>query len=401
LAQEPGDTTYWRRQLGALWLAQLISAVAFSFALPFLPLYIQTLGVPDAGAAALWAGASSAAFSVVMAALGPYWGSLADRYGPRLMVGRAMFGGAFVIGAMGLVRSVYGLFGLRVLQGAVTGVQAAITVLVASIVPRQRLGSSVGLLQVATFGGASVGPLLGGIVADRFGFRPAFLVTGALMLLSGAVVFAGVPRRGRPRRGTARVGLASGLRWATTSAPVLTMLSVLMALSFATTVVSPVLPLFVKELSGESERAATITGLVLGLGGLFGSLSAIGAGRAADTVGHKPVLLLAAAGSTLLTFPQALVTNVEQLTLLRVGLGLFNGALIPSTQAVIGLATPPERRGVVFGIAASAASLGSAAGPLVGAAIAATLGIRAVFVVTALVLLLTCVGLLRGLPDER
>jgi DHA1 family multidrug resistance protein-like MFS transporter len=117
-------------------------------------------------------------------------------------------------------------------------------------------------------------------------------------------------------------------------------------------------------------------------------------------VGHKPVLLLAAAGSTLLTFPQALVTNVEQLALLRIGLGLFNGALIPSTQAVIGLATPPERRGVVFGIAASAASLGSAAGPLVGAAVAATLGIRAVFVVTGLVLLVACLGLLRGLPDE-
>ena len=191
-----------------------------------------------------------------MAALGPYWGSLADRHGPRLMVGRAMFGGAFVIGAMGLVRSVYGLFGLRVLQGAVTGVQAAITVLVASIVPRQRLGSSVGLLQVATFGGASVGPLLGGIVADRFGFRPAFLVTGALMLLSGVVVFAGVPRTGRPRAGRRRGwGWPPGCAGPPPRRPVLTMLCVLMALSFATTVVSPVLPLYVKELQRGQRRA--------------------------------------------------------------------------------------------------------------------------------------------------
>ncbi|MDQ3699517.1 MAG: MFS transporter [Chloroflexota bacterium] len=397
----PPESAGWRRQLGALWVAQVISAVAFSFALPFLPLYIQTLGVADAAEAGLWAGASSAGFSVVMAVLGPVWGAMADRRGPRLMVGRAMFGGAFVIGGMGLVRSVYGLFGLRLVQGAITGVQAAITVLVAAIVPRRRLAYSVGLLQMATFGGASVGPILGGTVADRYGYRPAFVITGALMLLAGVIIFATVPERVRPRRGTARVGLVSGLRWSAASPALLGMLAILFILQFAATVVSPVLPLFIKELSGETTGAATATGLMLGLGGLFGSLSAIAAGRAADTVGHKPVLLLAAVGSTLLYFPQALVTNTDQLLLLRIGLGLFNGALIPSTQAIIGLTTPPERRGIAFGIAASAASLGSAAGPLVGALVAAALGIRAVFVVTSALLLVACLVLARALPGEK
>src|SRR5919199_813576 len=148
----------WRRPLAALWFGQLISALAFSFALPFLPLYIQSLGVPDAAQAGLWAGASSAAFSVVMATMGPVWGTVADRRGPRLMVGRALFGGAFVIGSMGLVRNVYQLFALRVIQGGVTGVQAAITVLVSALVPREKLGWSVGMLQMATFSGASLGP---------------------------------------------------------------------------------------------------------------------------------------------------------------------------------------------------------------------------------------------------
>ncbi len=391
----------WRRQLGALCAAQVISAVAFSFALPFLPLYIQALGVADAGEAGLWAGASSAGFNVVMASLGPVWGAMADRRGPRLMVGRAMFGGAFVIGAMGLVRSVYGLFGLRLLQGAITGVQAAITVLVAAFVPRRRLASSVGLLQMATFGGASAGPILGGAVADRYGYRPAFLITGALMFLSGAIVFAAVPERARPRRGAARAGLFAGLRWAGDSPALMAMAAILFILQFAATVISPVLPLFIKELSGDPARAATTTGLVLGLGGLFGSLSAIAAGRAADTVGHKPILLIAAVGSTLLYFPQALVSNTDQLLLLRIGLGLFNGALIPSTQAIIGLSTPPERRGIAFGIAASAASLGGAAGPLVGALVAAFLGIRAVFVVTSALLLVACVVLARALPSDE
>ncbi|HEX2035480.1 MAG TPA: MFS transporter [Chloroflexota bacterium] len=392
--------TSWGRQLAALWVAQLISALAFSFALPFLPLYIQALGVPDAREAGLWAGASSAAFSLVMATFGPIWGSIADRRGPRLMVGRAMFGGALVIGCMGLVRSVYGLFGLRVLQGAITGVQAAITVLLAAVVPQRRLAWGVGLLQMATFAGASVGPLVGGYVADQYGFRPAFLITGALMLLSGAIIFLCVPEPARSTRAAARVGMLTGLRWSFTSPAILAMVTIMFVLQFAATVTSPVLPLFIKDLAGDTGQAASITGLILGLGGLFGSLSAIGAGRAADSLGHKPVLLLAAFGSTLCYAPQALVTDTSQLLVLRVGLGLFNGALIPSTQAVIGLSTPPERRGVVFGIAASAASLGSAAGPLVGAGVAATLGVRAVFVVTAALLLLTCLVLARSLPGR-
>lgn len=381
----------WRRQLAALWIAQLISAVAFSFALPFIPLYIQTLGISDAGTAGLWAGASSAAFSVIMAAMGPVWGALADRHGPRLMVGRAMFGGALVIGAMGLVRNVQQLFVLRTIQGAITGVQAAITVLVAAMVPRRRLGWSVGMLQMATFGGATFGPLAGGYAADHFGYGPSFIVTGVLMVIAGLVVFWAIPEMRHHSRSRGHMGILEGIRVAAQSRSVLTMVSVLFLLQFASTVVSPVLPLFIRELAGTDAGVASTAGLVLGLGGFFGSASAVGAGRLADVIGHKRVVLLASIGSTLLYAPQALVTTTNQLLFLRVGLGLFNGALIPSTQAIIGLATPPGRRGMTFGIAASAASLGSAAGPLVGAGIGALLGIRAVFVVTAVALLVATV----------
>lgn len=387
-----------------MFVAQVISAVAFSFALPFLPLYIRQLGVADDRAAGLWTGASSAGFSLIMATLGPVWGTLADRRGPRLMVGRAMFGGALVIGSMGLVANVYQLLALRLLQGAITGVQAAITVLVAALVPRRRLGWTVGLLQMATFSGATAGPLLGGLAAGRFGYRPSFVITGALMLLSGAIVFAAVPERAPALRSPARVGIVQSVRWAAASRSVLAMVVVLFLLQFAVTVVSPVLPLFVKDLTVAAaaagagnaaggapvDDAAAATGLVLGLGGLFGAASAIAGGKLADAIGHKPVVLAAAIGSTLLYAPQAWVTSVPQLLALRVGLGLFNGALIPSTQAIIGLATPPERRGIAFGIAASAASLGSAAGPLIGAGIAAAFGIRPVFLVTAALLAFAC-----------
>lgn len=390
----------WRGPLASLCVAQLISALAFSFALPFLPLYVQELGVVDPAQAGLWAGATSAAFSIVMATLGPVWGSVADRFGPRLMVGRALFGGALVIGAMGLARQVYDLLALRTLQGAITGVQAAITVLVSAMVPRERLGFSVGLLQMTTFIGASAGPLLGGYLADQYGFRMAFGVTGVLMVLSGLIVFGGVPEAlPAPRRGV-RMGFLDGLGEAMRSRSIVSMVLVLFLFQFAATVVAPVLPLFIKQLEGDAEKVGTTTGLVLGLGGLFGALSAVGAGRLADRIGHKWVVVGASLASAALYVPQAWVGSAGELLVLRVGLGLFTGALIPSTQAVIGLGTPPARRGVAFGVAASAASLGSAVGPLVGGGIAAVWGFEAVFVTTGALLLAATVFVWRQLPGD-
>ena len=390
----------WRGPVAGLWVAQVISALAFSFALPFLPLYVQTLGVEDAGEAALWAGATSASFSIVMAVLGPVWGTVADRFGPRLMVGRALFGGAVVIGAMGLARHVYDLLALRTLQGAITGVQAAITVLVSAIVPRDRLGFCVGLLQMATFAGASAGPLIGGWVADQYGYRTAFGATGVLMVLAGLIIFAAVPETVQAPRARTRFNPLDGMGEALRSPAIVSMILVLFLFQFASTVVSPVLPLFIKELEGETERVGMTAGLVLGLGGLFGALSAVGTGRVADRVGHKWVVVLASLASAVLYVPQAYVGSTGQLLALRVGLGVFSGALIPSTQAVIGLGTPPERRGMVFGVAASAASLGSAAGPVVGAVIAAGFGLRAVFVVTGVLLLVATVYVARALPGD-
>jgi len=108
-----------------LWVTQVVSEVAFSFALPFLPLYIRELGVEDVAEVGLWAGVMSAGFSVSMATMGPVWGWVADRYGRRLMVQRAMFGACIVIGAMGFVQSPAQLMVLRVIQGSFTGVVVA------------------------------------------------------------------------------------------------------------------------------------------------------------------------------------------------------------------------------------------------------------------------------------
>ena len=107
--------TPWVRTLIILWIAQVISEFAFSFALPFVPLYLQDLGVSDPNRAGLWAGAMSGGFALVMGIMAPIWGVVADRYGRRLMIQRALFGATIVVGAMAFVQSAEQLLILRLL----------------------------------------------------------------------------------------------------------------------------------------------------------------------------------------------------------------------------------------------------------------------------------------------
>ena len=127
----------WRRNLTAMWIAQTLSIIGFSFTSPFLPLFLRELGLRDQNEIVWWAGLMNAASALVMAVTAPLWGALADRYGRKPMVLRSMFGGAIIIGLMAIAPNVQTLFALRLIQGALTGTVTASIALVASITPRE------------------------------------------------------------------------------------------------------------------------------------------------------------------------------------------------------------------------------------------------------------------------
>ena len=143
----------------------------------------------------------NAGAAVSMAVFAPIWGSLADSYGRRIMLLRAMLGGALLIGLQDGHRAPWQVLALRTLQGCVTGTVSAATVLVAATVPAEEAGYRLGLMQMAVYAGNSLGPLVGGLVSDVAGPRANFIVTSLFLLLSWLVVFAfvrgGLPPRAR------------------------------------------------------------------------------------------------------------------------------------------------------------------------------------------------------------
>src|SRR5205085_1847953 len=115
------------------------------------------------------------------AIMSPVWGALADRYGRRSMLIRAMIGGAVTVGLMGFARGPVDLVVLRFLQGAGSGTVAAATALVATGTPRQRVGWALGVLTSSVAVGSALGPLVGGLAASVLGVRAIFWAGGLLL----------------------------------------------------------------------------------------------------------------------------------------------------------------------------------------------------------------------------
>jgi DHA1 family multidrug resistance protein-like MFS transporter len=376
----------WKRNLYIIWVAQLVAISGFAVVFPFLPYYVQELGITELHQVELWSGVLFATQAVTMAIFAPVWGALADRYGRKLMVQRAMFGGAVTLAAMGLVQNVWQLAALRAIQGMLTGTVAAATTLVASSTPRERSGYALGLLQMAIWSGASVGPLLGGLVADTWGYRAAFWVTGILLFLAGLTVWRFVeedfepPARDRDR---SEGGFWEGLRLVIHQRPLLSLFSIRFIVRLAVRLIGPVLPLFVQTLVPPTARLATITGLISGVQAGTSAIGAVTLGRASDRIGYRRVLLACAVGGAILYVPQFFVTTPWQLLILQGAVGLVMSGVLASISALLATLAPEGRQGAVYGVDASIVSGANAVGPMLGASIAATVGLRAPFLLTA------------------
>jgi DHA1 family multidrug resistance protein-like MFS transporter len=372
----------WRRTLYTLWLTQFISVAGFSFVMPFIPYYIQELGITDVAQVGLWAGLVTSMHAFSMGILAPVWGALADRHGRKLMILRACFAGAVVLTLMGFVTNVQQLVILRLVQGALTGTIAAVTTLAASVTPKERVGMALGSLQTAVFLGVSCGPLMGGLAGDAFGYRSSFWITGSMLLLSGVLVAFLVHEEFHPAR------QATGPRgnWRTRlallgSSALLAVLLARILVRVGSRSLDPVLPLLVQTLLPADAKVGLTTGLISGVSALGAAAGAPLAGACGDRWGHRQALAACVLLAAVAYLPQIFVMQPLHLALCQFVSGLAVGGAVAVLTALLARLTPAGREGLIFGLDASAVSASNAMGPLAGATAAAAFGLRAPFIV--------------------
>jgi MFS family permease len=391
----------WRRNLVALWFAEFTAIFGFSFAFPFLSIFIsQDLGVHPGRDLDLWTAAAGSVSGLAMAIASPIWGVLGDRLGRKPMLIRSMLGGAITVGLIFFVQNPIQLVVLRFLQGATSGTVAAATALVAVETPRNRVGWALGVVTSAVALGSAVGPVVGGLAGAVFGLRLVFLGGGILLVISMIPVLLIVRESPLKVRDASRPGTLALIRQRPGA---LRSLAVLIGAQGLITVVNTatqqLIVLRLIEMLGRA--ASSVTGIAFGAAGLTNSVSAIGYTAVTRRIGYVRMLtlasvLLAVTIGTLVVAPNAVWVVVA------VGVaGLLYGAFVPATASMIGLETPIEAQSTVFGFNASGVAFGFFLGPLIGGGIAATSDIRVALGVTAALALGLAFLVLLGTREPR
>ena len=397
----------WKRTLYLMLAAQFLTAVGFSTIFPFLPNYVRALGSRSDTSILFWVAAvfSVQGFTLMLAS--PVWGAVADRYGRKLMVQRALFGGAIVIFLMGFVRSAEELVALRAVQGLITGMVAATSSLIAAQVPRKRVGYALGAIQTALWAGVAIGPVIGGGLEYLFGYRASFVVTSLLLLLGGLLVTLWVREEftPAPRNGSGLGGYVAAWRHVFSAPGVILAYLLRFGARLGRNMLVPFLPLFVTGIVANQELAGITTGLAIGAASAAGTFSAVYLGRLGDRIGHKPVLVASALAAALFYLPLSLVTAPWQLLLLNTLVGAATGGLLPAISALLTHFTERGEEGSVFGldnaVVAAARMVAPFLGGLIVAVSSAVVGIetyRGVFVATSILFLGTALLALRFLP---
>ena len=384
----------WKKNLYVVFFAQMIVVTGMTFVIPFLPFYVKELGISTTEQAARWSGWLMGAPALAMIIVSPFWGSLADRVGRKPMIERAMFGGAISVFMMSLATNVYQLLIIRIIQGLLTGTIAACTALVSTSSPSRKMGFSLGLLQTGFFLGNFLGPLLGGISADILGFRNSFRITSSLLFIAGWLIFFLVEEKFTPSaRKKEPLPFKKRVALFFNNGQLFIMFFILFLVQFSVQIIGPIFPFFMETIISNPKIVSTLTGLMFAITGLMSAFSSINIGKLIEKKPSNFLLTISLLGTGLFFLSHAFVTNITQLILLRVGLGLFYGAIIPIANTIIGLSTPSEHRGKVFGFANSTTYLGNVLGPISGAFIMTTFSLPAVFVFTGGLLLLAGLAL--------
>ena len=377
----------WKRNLTVAWFGCFLTGAAFSLVMPFLPLYVEQLGVTGHSELNMWSGLVFSITFLFSAIASPFWGGLADRKGRKIMLLRSALGMAIIMVLMGLAQNVWQLLILRALLGLLGGFVPNANALIATQIPRHKSGWALGTLSTGAVSGALLGPLAGGFLADLYGLRPVFFITATVLFVCFLLTLLCIRENFVPVSKKEMLHARQVIGSLKNPRLVLSLFITTLIIQVATGSIAPILTLYVRELAGNVSNIAFISGMIASVPGVAALISAPRLGKLGDRIGPEKILIVALMLSVLLLIPMSMVQSPWQLGVLRFLLGAADGALLPAVQTLLVYNSTNQIAGRIFSYNQSFRDIGNVTGPLMGAGVAASFGFRAVFVVTAGVVL--------------
>ena len=370
----------WKRTVYISLVCVFCTAFGVSQLAPILPLYFHDLGVQTPEAMSLWSGLATGATYIIVCLAAPFWGRVADKKGRKITLIRSSFGMALCNILIAFQTTPEGVVLIRLIQGLVSGFYSASITLIASESPIERTGWALGLLASANLAGSLIGPLLGGYIADTVGIRNDFIIVGTLMGLAGVLATIFIHENYVPQPNPEKLSI----RKLKEQIPEFNSIVALCVASFIYAIcimsLQPVISVYIKGIvPSDTENLAFIAGAVFSAMGIAQLMSSSPLGKLVDKIGPRKVLVVSLIYVGILNIPQAYVSDVYQLAIIRFLQGFGLGGMLPALNTYLSSKTPREFTGQVFSYNQSCLFFGYFLGSIGGASLMAWLGFTTLF----------------------
>lgn len=378
----------WKKNFRILWFGNFITDMGNAMTLPFIVLFIDTLGNFNKVELNLLGAAAFSLTYLSKAIVSPLWGRLADLKGRKLMCLRASGVMTLTIFMVGLSPNVWFLLFFRILQGAFSGYINNANALMSVSAPKKIQGHVMSKLVTGSISGSLIGPLIGGLLATCFGYRGAFFVTSFLMAVVFLTTWLGVKEEFTPitrQELQPALPLMKKIGWPFFVA----IFGSILAVKATTNAITPMLSLLVRELDPNSQNTVIMIGFIAATPGFATILFAGFVGSVIDRLGALKSMIIFLTSAIICLVLTSLVQNIWQLIIFRFILGISDAALIPSIQILTVRNVPKSIFGRIFSYNQSAHALGNFLGPMLAAWIAIGFGYKSIFLFSALLELLS------------
>ncbi len=373
--------------------------LGLGFALPFLPLFVQELGVLDPVDAAQWAGVLIGVGPLLAGLLAPFWGGLADRHGYKRIALLALTAIGLAQVVASLAQSPLHVLVSRVLSGLFGGV-GPLGLAMASGSSRKAGGASraIGKIQAAQILAAGFGPLLGGTLASFLGIRAAFWGASISCLVAALVVGLFYVDEGTAAAAPAPARDAAAPSLAVPGSFFTALVFVVFFVNFASRSFTPILPAQLESFGVAPSSLAFSTGVLISVYSIAAAVSSFGFGRLAAGIDPVRLIGLSLFLSLLAALAMAHVSTFGAFLGVALVYGLVSGGGLTLGYSIGSRRFPEASRGASFGRLSGAALIGGAVAPAIAAFVARS-ALADVYWMNALIyaiLIGTALTLLRG-----
>ncbi|MBI3341594.1 MFS transporter [Candidatus Curtissbacteria bacterium] len=349
------------KKLATLLLVVFIDLIGFGIVIPILPLLVT-----HSGGSTILVGAIIASFSLFQFLFGPILGRFSDKYGRRPVLILSSFLNSISYFLIFLFPQIWVLFAARMLAGIGSANISVAQAYIADSSEAHERTKALGMMG-AIFGlGFIVGPLLGGIVSQKFSISAAFAIPAVLSFINAILIFFILPESNKALQKHIKIQLFNLKVTREVMKPknIAFLLLLFFFVNFSLSLIIGVFSLLGHAKFSWNEAQ---NGLFFGLIGL-------------------------SSFSTQMFLIRALIKRISEIQMIKLGLMIFSVSIVCmglspfqwlvivtgittplavsmimiNTQSLISLESKPEEQGIVLGVTQSMGALGMVFGPLVG-----------------------------------